>query len=287
MKKHSFFILSAIAILIVASTLFTSSCTKTNNNSATKDSCTFLFHLHTQIVDSTIGGNTDASDSNETGPGASPWYLDGLNRPIELFVPQFFISNIMLVNANGSMLSLNNVVLLKGLDSEDYYLCKVPVGTYTSAMFTVGLYNADSTMAPTMDFLTNTNLTGALLQYNQAYPLEGSMWTGSDYIGMKITGAYDTTAGHTGANPIPFTFNIPNGLTIQHQVSLPTRGTAAANNYPVYVATAGSTNYIHVLCDYGKLLASINLRTSNSTAANPLIADTLANNIGSMFRYEE
>jgi len=298
MKNYTKAIRKSIYVAFVCSLIIgmgpISSCHKTSNNnpSSSGDSCTFLFHLHTQIIDSTIGGNVDGYDSNTTG-SANPWYLDGLNRRIELFVPQFFISNIMLVKSDNTMIKLSNVVLLKGLDSEDYYMCKVPTGTYVSAMFTVGLANADSNMAPTMmDFLTNTNLTGSLFTYNQAYPLEGTMWNGSDYYGMKIIGAYDTSAagaaGGTPVNPIPFTFNIPNSLTIAQTIALPTRGTAAADNYPVYVATGGSTNYIHVLCDYGKLLTAIvNLKANNSTSTMPSLADSLANNLPNMFRYEQ
>jgi hypothetical protein len=276
MKKHTLMLLSLIAITVFITTLCTTSCKKKSNSGPTSDSAVFLFHLHTQIIDSTIGGNTDGYDSNTTG-STNPWYLDGLNRRIELFVPQFFVTNVILVNANGSTFTMKNVVVLKGLDSEDYYLGNVPVGTYVSAMFTVGLANADSTVPPSTLFITD----------GVPYPVESSMWNGTDYYGMKITGAYDTSAGATGKNPIPFSFEIPNSLTIPHQVVLPTRGTAAANDFPVYLATAGSTNYIHILCDYGKLLAAINLRTSNQTSVNPLIADSLANNLTNMYRYEQ
>jgi len=286
MKKHSVLLLSLVAITVTLMSISMTSCKHKNNSSS--DSAIFLFHLHTQIIDSTIGGNVDGFDSNTTG-SANPWYLDSLGRRIELFTPQFFVSNIILVNANGTTYPLANVVILKGLDSEDYYLAKAPVGTYVSAKFTVGLSNADDAASPSTDFLTNTNLTGSLLTFNQAYPLQSTMWNGTNYYGMVITGAYDTSATGTGLNPIQFSFQIPNNLTTQYQVVLPTRGTAAANNYPVYVATAGSTNYIHILCDYGKLLAAINLRTSNVTNAttNPLIADTLANNLLNMYRYEQ
>ena len=277
MKKHTVIFLSIVTIIMSFSMLFVSSCKKTNNGGgSSSDSGVFYFHLHTQIMDSTIGGNTDASDSNTTGStSANTWFLDSLGRRIELFVPQFFISNIMLVNANGTMLTLSKPVLLKGLDSEDYYVCKVPIGTYTSAMFTVGLANADSNMSPSMmNFITDLN----------PYPVASSMWSGTDYYGMKITGAYDTSG--TGVNPLPFSFNIPNSLTIAHQIMLPTRGNST---YPAYTLLSGGTQYIHVLCDYGRLLGAINLRTSNTTSGTNgiLIADSLANNLSNMFRYEE
>jgi len=289
MKKHTVILLSMIVAIMCVFALCTTSCKKSSKNNPTADSGVFLFHLHTQIIDSTIGGNTDGADSNTTGPGASPWYLDGLGRRIELFVPQFFISGIMLVNANGTMLSLNNVVLLKGLDSEDYYLCKVPIGTYTSAMFQVGL-NASVGSGPTPNILPPTTL---FVTDGNPYPVESSMWLGSTtagYNGMLITGAYDTSAGATGVNPVPFNFAIPNSLTYTpaNEIVLPTRGTGAYTNYPVYILTAGGTQYVHILCDYGKLLTSIvNLKTNNSTATNPSLADSLANNLTGMFRYEQ
>lgn len=272
MKKHTAMLLSIAVIIISAFSLCMTSCKKKSNGTGV-DSGVFYFHLHTQIFDSTIGGNTDGLDSNTTG-SANPWYLDSLGRRIELFVPQFFISNVTLVNANGTTLTLDHVSILKGLDSEDYYLYKVPIGTYTAVTFAIGLTSADSAMPYSTFFLTNGFL----------YPYESTMWSGTDYYGMKITGAYDTTAGHTGINPIPFSFEIPNGLTIQHPVSLPIRN---GTTYPLYVLTSGGTQYIHVLCDYGKLLSAINLRTSNQTSVNPLIADSLANGISNMFRYEQ
>jgi len=282
MKKYSIVLLSVAVSIIMIGSLCMTSCKKNSSASPSNDSAVFLFHFHTQIVDSTIGG-IPGPDSNTTGSN-NPWYLDSLGRRIELFVPQFFVSNITLANANGSTLPLNNVVVLKGLDSEDYYLCKVPVGTYTSATFTVGLSSANDVLPPTTLFITD----------GIPYPTQSTMWNGTNYYSMVITGAYDTSAagaaGGTPVNPIPFSFQIPNSLTAQYRISLPTRGTGAASNYPVYVATAGSIDYIHVLCDYGKLLGSIkNLRTSNMTngTTNAAIADTLANDIPNMFRYEE
>jgi hypothetical protein len=274
MRQNTAVVLAFIFVAFLSGS-FMSSCKKSGGSSSGKDSATFYFHLHTQIIDSTIGGNADGYDSNTTGSSSTnAWYIDGAGRRIELFVPQFYITGIMLTNANGSMYSIPNAILLKGLDSEDYYVAKVPVGTYTAAMFTVGITGADSVVSPSTMFITDGN----------AFPTQSTMWSGSDNYGMKITGAYDTTSAHTGTNPLPFSLTIPNGLTIQHPITLPTRG---SSSYPAYIATSGSINYVHILCDYGQLLSYINLKTSNQTSVNPLIADTLANNLTNMFRYEQ
>jgi hypothetical protein len=277
MKKHTVILLSIITITLTIMSLCATSCKK--NSSSTADSGIFYFHLHTNIDDSTIGGNP-GPDSNTTGSN-NPWYylFDTTGPRILLTVPQFYVSNIMLANANGTMLSLNNVVLLKGLDSEDYYLCKVPVGTYTYAMFTVGL-TSNTTTSPSTLFVTDGN----------PYPTESTMWTGSAYNEMIIQGLYDTTAAHTGVNPISFNFAIPNSSTNNATITLPTRGTGAYSSFPVYVLTSGGTQYVHILCDYAKLLSYINLKTSNQTngtSINPSVADSLASQLTNMFRYEQ
>jgi hypothetical protein len=188
----------------------------------------------------------------------------------------------MLQNENGTMLTLKNTVVLKGLDSEDYVLCKVPVGTYTSAIFTVGLTNADSAQSPTVNFLTGNGFPGPATMWNS---------TSGDYYGMVINGLYDTSvvgiAGGVPVNPIPFALSLPNSATIRFPVSLPVRTAPASQPQGVYLATAGSYVYIHLLCDYGRLLTAINLRTSNQTSSNPLIADSISAHIPYMFRYEE
>jgi len=283
MKKLSFLFSACILIILFINCFTITSCKKSGSTSSA-DSGYVYFHLHTNIADSTIGGNTDGADSNAAGPGASPWNYDTLGRRMLLTVPQFFVSNIMLTNANGNMVPLNNVVLLKGLDSEVYYCCKVPIGTYTSAMFNVGISSANNALASSTLFVTD----------NIPYPTQAtmSMGTMTGYYGMLIKGQYDTTMMHTGMNPINFSFSIPNSLcnTSQNMVMLPTRGSGANSSYPVYILTKGGSLYVHILCDYGKLLSVINLKTSNQTDGmmmNPAIADSIANNIPNMFRYEE
>ncbi len=283
MKKQSIILLAAIAVIYSFSVLLTSSCTKPHKVSSRADSGAIWFHIHTRMIDSTIGGNTGGADSNTAGPGASPWNFDAIGRRIELFVPQFFISGIVLVNATGTTYSLNNVVLLKGLDSEDYYCCKVPVGTYTSASFTVGLGSAQNGLPPTTQFVNDS----------VPYPFQSSMWMGSTtlgYYGIILKGAYDTTLSHTGISPVPFTFKIPNSITATtgNRVVLPTRGTGVYSSYPIYIVTAGSTQYIHLYADYSRFLASINnLTTNNNTDTNPALADSFATQISGMFSYEQ
>ena len=283
MKKITTAITAFILLALCINSFTITSCNKPSNPS-TADSGYVYFHMHTNIGDSTIGGNTDGADSNAAGPGALPWNYDTLGRRLLLTVPQFFVSNIVLMNATGSMVPLNNVVLLKGLDSEVYYCCKVPIGTYTSAMFNIGISSTNNALPPSTLFITD----------NIPYPSQATMALGTmaGYYGMVIKGQYDTTTAHSGLNPINFSLSIPNSITntTQNMVMLPTRGTGAYSNYPVYILTKGGSLYVHILCDYSKLLSIINLKTSYQTdgmSLNPNIADSIANNIPNMIRYEE
>ena len=282
MKKHTIALLSIFSILAVVTSLSISSCKKTNNGggSSSADSGTFYFHLHTNVDDTTIGGNP--------GPDSTSWeyVYDNSGARVFLTVPQFFLSNIMLHNVNGNMYMLNNVVLLKGLDSEDYYLAKVPIGTYDYAMFNVGLTSATNAIAPSTLFITDGNY----------YPQESSMWTGSTttgYYGMVIQGLCDTLTGDTSSNPsasnlINFNFHVPNSMlaaSSNSMITLPTR--VSGSSFQPYILSGGSTQYVHILCDYAKLLQHFNLKTANSTATNPALADTIVSYLPSMFRYEE
>lgn len=266
MKKHTILLLSVISISLTIMSLCATSCKKSSNS--TTDSGTFYFHLHTNIADSTIADSLT-------------YYPDTLGRYLALTVPQFFISNVMLINASGNMVSMGNVHILKGLDSEDYVIGKAPVGTYIAAMFNVGLDATTNALPPTTNFTPNSWLP------------ESGMWYGSTsmgYMAMKVQGMYDTTATHSKLNPINFSFEIPNSMTSSASITLPNRGTGAWAGYPIYVLTKGGTQYVHIICDYAKLLSVLNLKTQNITDGmntNVSIATALAAQVPNMFRYEQ
>jgi len=275
MKKQTLLVIAILAALFYCPITFFTSCKKSSGGSS--DSGTFYFHLHTQVNDSTIGGNP--------GPDSTNWAFDSNGRYIYLSTPQFFISGIQLVNANGNVYYVN-AVLLKGLDSEDYYLAKVPVGTYVSANFVVGLNSTDNALSPATLFITDGNY----------FPLESSMYlgTGSGYNSMIIQGIYDSSSHPGSINASPgandlFTFNyaIPNAMTSGITIKMPTRG---SSSFPVYSLLSGGTQYCHLLCDYGRLMYSVNYITqnqTNGTSIAPAVADTLVAHLSNMFRYEQ
>jgi len=225
---------------------------------------TMYFHLHTNI------------DTNEVDD-TSALYRDSSGRHFGLSTAQFYISNIMLHNVNGSMYTISGAIVLKNIDSEQYVIGQVPVGTYDDVMFDVGLN-------PTTNALQPSGFT------TTGYIPNSSMWYGNatqGYMFMKLQGFADTTTAQSGTNLVHFSYEIGGSSNLK-SVTMPMR---TGNPYYLYTVTAGGgNNYIHIICDYGKLLSGINFKTQDSTDSytlNPTVATTIANNIPNLFHYEE
>ena len=261
--KHIIKYLSIFAVL-AAVIISAGSCKKTNKTTAATG--TFYFHIHTDI---------DTSEVDDT----AALYSDATGRHIGLTTGNFIISNITLKNADGSTYAMSGVQILKTIDSEEYIIGTAPVGVYTSVSFNIGDLSANVLRPTASLFYTTISGNGML------YGASDSSSTGC--MNFKIKGFADTTAGQTGTNPVHFSYEIGGDARIR-TVTMPTRGTAA---YPTnYVLTSGGTQYIHLIADYGKLLSVMDFKTQDSTngySIHPAIADSIANNIPNMFRYEE
>ena len=242
--------------------VFTTSCTKPSNSGGTTG--TFYIHLHTDI------------DTNEVAD-TTVLYRDAMGRHFSLKTAQFFLSNIVLQNANGTSYTVANAIILKNIDSEAFLICNAPIGAYTSVSFNVGL-----------DSSTNTKTPGVINIYG--YIPTSTMWYGTNISGynfMKLQGFADTSLMQTGVNPVPFSYLIGSETNLR-KVTMPIRSASTA--YKPYLLTANSIVYIHIICDYGKLLSVINFNTQDSTDSytlNPSIATKIADNIPNMFHYEE
>ncbi len=227
---------------------------------------TFLMHLHTDI------------DTNEVDD-TTMLYKDATGRHISIAVAQFYISNVVLTNVNGSTYTIKDARILKNIDSEQYVLGTAPVGTYSSVTFDVGLDAATNALQPTA--FTTTGFID-----------NSSMWFGSTSQGfmfLKLQGKADTTTAQNGTNLVPFSYEIGSAANLK-TVTMPVRGSGSYATYQPYILTAGGYNYIHLIADYGKLLSVIDFKTQDSTdtyTTNPTLSNTIANNIPNMFRYEE
>jgi len=256
---------ASVAVLICAAIIMVASCHKNAFTSGTPTG-TFYFRLYTNVY------------TNQADSVAPYYYFDSMGRYLSLQIPQFFISGIVLKTTGGGTVPMTNVYILKDLDTVVYVIGSAPEGTYNSVTFTVG-FDASANGEPPYEFIPNGPTPSATMYYNDTV----------GYMAMKVVGLYDTTStsGHIGSglNPINFSFNIPNILA--QSVTLPYRGTTG---YPVYTLATGGTAYIDVVCDYGRLLSVLNLKTQNNSdgmTVRPGIADTLATEIPYMFYYKD
>ncbi len=250
--------LSGLLTTIILVTFFGTSCKKTTSTATG----TVYIHLHTNI------------DTNEVAD-TTVLYTDAIGRHFGLNSAQFFVSNIVLQNADGTSYTMKNAYILKGIDSEQYLVGTAPVGTYTSFKFNVGLDATTNAKAPS-SFTT----TG--------YLPSSEMWFGNTtqgYMFMKLKGFADTTTAQNGTSLMPFSYEIGSAANLK-TVSMPVR----SGTYAPYTLVSGGVIYLHLICDYGKLLSVIDFKTQQSTDTyntNPAIATAIANNFSNLFKYEE
>lgn len=246
-------------IALVSSLIFFVSSCKTKSTSSTG---TIYIHMHTDI------------DTNEVADDTT-LYDDGTGRHFSLSTGQFYITDISLHSVTGTTYKFSGVYVLKTIGTEQYLVGQAPVGTYDNVSFTIGVSAADNSIAPS-SFASTHALNNT------------DMWFGNTiqgYMFVKVEGKADTTAAQTGANLMPFVYEI-GGATNLRTVTMPTR----TGSMVPYILTSGGTQYVHMTCDFSKLLSGVNFKTDNnltSPTANPTLATTIANNIGSMFEYEE
>ncbi len=258
MKNKLISKLAASLMAISVVTIGISSCGKTSSLATG----TVYVHLHTNI------------DTNEVADNNTR-YSDANGRHFSLSKAQFFMSNIVLKNVDGNTYTIKDAYILKGIDGEQYIAGTAPVGTYTSFTFNVGL-------DPTTNSKTPSSFSPA------SYLTSSEMWYGNTaqgYMFMKVQGIADTTATQNGTNQVPFNYEIGSAANLK-TVSMPVRTGA----FRPYTLVSGGVIYLHMICDYGKLLSVVDFKTQSNTDTyntNPALATTIANNIPNMFEYED
>ena len=253
-------LLKTIGIAALAATIFvTTSCNKKNDDATPTG--TIYLHMHSNV------------DSSEV-ESSEEWYADATGRHISLSTAQFYIADVTLKNANGTTYTISKYVL-KTIDSEEYLVGTAPVGTYTGVSMTIGVKGTDNTAAA-----SGTAATNPLADEN--------MWFSdhaNGHIFLKIEGRADTTAAQNGTGSVPFAYYVGGSANLK-TIDLPAR----TGSFTTYILTAGNAQFVHLVADYGKLLSVLDFKTQDSTnsfSQNPVIATTIANNMGNFIRYEE
>ncbi|MCW3123676.1 MAG: hypothetical protein JWQ38_3168 [Flavipsychrobacter sp.] len=195
---------------------------------------------------------------------------------------QCFISGITLSNANGSSYTIPDAHLLVSPGGMIYLAGTAPIGTYNNISFNVGLDAATNALAP-------------YIFAPSGYERSSSMWYGSTTKGynfIRLQGVY-TTDGTSGTAKNGFSFDIgaaANGLL---KVSLPVRGGDQIPSFKPYILTAGNTQHVHLICDYGKILERITYPnkpqgdTTDTYTINHALSLYLSAGASTMFRYAD
>ncbi len=221
---------------------------------------TFLLHLHAYV-------------------GLQEVDLYGINyetpegRSMSLDFSQLYISDVQLVKADGSVYAIKNKSFLKNLKVHTYEIGQVPIGTYKSIRFKVGLPPSTNALNPTVPS------DSAILN-------QPSMWWGNTaqpggYVFLNVQGKIDTSLTMNKA-PVPFVYKIG---TNAHYVQVQLGEKEFTIEEDAYV-------YGHLIVDYSKLFTGITLNQASSlsvkTAAenNAALGKKIANNIPAMFTYE-
>lgn len=215
----------------------------------------FIMHMHTNIDSTEVEAGDVAKDAN--------------GRRFQLDKAQFILSGVQLKKADGTYQLLDNVYVLKDIETEELEIGNVPAGNYVSVKFTVGVDASNNVKAPSA--FTGSN---PLADVNN--------WFGSadkGFIFLNVEGKADVSAGQNGSVDHAFSYQLGTSANLK-TIELPNQA---------FSVVANQDNFVHLTCDYGLLLEGIDfsVNASASPFTNAAVCNQIANNISRMFRYEE
>jgi len=255
MKNYLFIISLAFA------TCLNVGCTKKNSITPVVTGQLY-FHLHTDIDSLEVGDYNSVLQSTS-------------GRKISLSLAQMYLSNIQLVNLDGSLYSVSNQVILKVFENEAYLVGNVPAGNYKSVRFSIGLSATEN---------AKMSVAGDTVFYRP------EMWFGSSaqpqgYVFLNVQGKIDTTAlaNGTDSQMVQFAYRIGTAANLK-QVVMPDQ------NFSIL---PDQVEYVHMVINYMKIFDGIdlhiatNLHVQSTTDNSTALANQIVNNIPAMFSYEK
>lgn len=213
----------------------------------------------------------------------SMFYYNSFNQNYSISRFDYFISNIVLVNENGSKYVIpqdSSYFLLKESiqSSREINLNNIPEGNYSGIEFIVGVDSLRSTMS--LD-----NRTGALDPGGQA---AGMYWTwNSGYIFLKMEGKFDDTTD-TISTPQMFQYHIGGFGGMNNPMMNNIKNIALSfgvESAEVRVAHGTDGPQVHLYVDASKMLngsTNIDFKTHPIVMLTPF-AINMANNYSYMF----
>ena len=207
-------------------------------------------------------------------PGQS--YTTATGDSISFSRTSFYISNIQLLNTNGTTYYDSGYILVISTNYQNIVAGSVPTGTYKSISFNIGINPATNHIDPA------TYANGALAAQSPTMHFTSNS---DGYIFMAAEGMVDSTNNHLSPNKA-FSYHIGTDSLLQ-TVNLPDHSATPYN--AVFNATGGGLLTIYIIADFSQLIQHVNVpanAVTNSTD-NVALADTLAAHIPGMFRYQQ
>jgi hypothetical protein len=205
---------------------------------------------------------------------SSGTYRNSMGRNMSFSKISYYISNIQLTGTDGSIVPVTGISLVIP-GTQQYLLGSVPAGTYKSISFNVGVPAAnnhdDLSMHTGSDPLANSSMHFATDSLG--------------YIFMDVEGGIDSSGSGTGGQYKTFSYHIGTDALLK-TVSL---GDHSTGGYAAFTATASKIMLIHLIADFGVLTHNVDMNAHpiTNTSDYPAVADSLANNIPAMFRYQQ
>lgn len=186
-------------------------------------------------------------------------YSDTSGRQFKITNLRYYISNIVLIKANGQELPLSGKVLLVDNEKEQYSLGEVPVGDYSGFRFLVGIDSAINHGDPALYDASNP------LSYQ---PVSMHWGWSFGYIFMKVEGNVDTDSVPTGNLNGIMSYDIGSDPLVR------------VINFNHIFSVKGDVNTISVKYNFLKTLSGVDLVTESITHTNPgrALAERIADN---------
>ena len=230
MKINRVLLLIATAVVV----LTINSCKKTDNSTTQPTNLVGELYLNIEA-----NMNTTVIDSGIVAH-------DSAGRRIQCNLAQFYISGIKFKKADGTYYTPTpSVYLLHKMSNITYFINTVPAEDYLSVSFNVGI-----------DSATNTKNPSTFISSSPLYLQQPSMWFGSTfqgYIFLNANGLVDTSANNNGTVNYPFTLQLGTNAELMN-ITMPDRP---------FTVLAGTSQYVNIIADYGKLFSGISFLTFN------------------------
>lgn len=246
------------AVIVLVCSVFVLAACKKNG-----DTALVVLNIFPRVgTDSLIIGNT---------------YVNPSGRNITVNRAEYYISNINMVNTNGSLQPITGVLLVTPQTTQ-YILGSVPTGSYKSIQFSVGVDSADNHLDP------GSQVAGSYLA-NQSPSMHFAN-NSIGYIFLALEGSVDTSVAGTGTPTTAYSYHIGTDPLLE-AVSLPDHSASPYN--AVFTASGDKLVSINLLADFNALLRNVDMRsnTITNTTDYPVLADTIAAHVPLMFSYQQ